>query len=310
MGMSRVVSRVRIAIAATLVTAGAAALFSTGALHSAYAGEPSGPVAAALPTPKDFVSNLDVECYDTPGPALNLTVALSHLNPVLLSLGLPAHNAIIRELVETCVPVMKNNVSPPSTSLPFIQYVDFACYRLETAALQVQPTINLRHLNPVLGTLPGHDVKMVQADELCLPVAKNNQLPPTTEILDLIRFLDLECYKVTEAQIHPDFAVTLRQLNPLLTSILPHTMRLTSSPRKLCVPVRKNQQVIPDASLNIIRWVDLERFPALQPIQINPVVLTLRHLNPLFSTLPQVQVVLQRAIALMVPVAKNGQTPP
>lgn len=310
MGMSNAMSRTRIAIGGAVVVAGASLLLVSGAPEAQPVDEllVKDPSVAALPTPKDFVTGLDVECYDTPGAALNLTVTLSHLNPVLIAMGLPAHNVIIRELVETCVPVMKNGVSPPSTALPFIQHVDFACYRLEAAALSTAPLLNLRHLNPVFSTLPGHDVRLLQPDRLCLPVAKNNVLPPT-EVLDLVRYLDLECYTVAET-LHPNFGANLSQLNPQLTAIAPHGMTLTSAPRKMCVPVRKNQQVIPSASLNIIQWVDLERFPALQPISINPVGVLLRHLNPMFTTLPQVQVVLQRAIALMVPVSKNGQTPP
>jgi hypothetical protein len=172
------------AIGAILVAGAAAFLTAVPAPPSARADEPS---IAALPTPKDFVTNLDTECYDTPGPALNLTVTLTHLNPVLLGLGLAPHNVVIRELLETCVPVMKNNVSPPSTSLPFVQHVDFACYRVDAAVLQNPPTINLRHLNPVLSALPAHDVKLVQPERLCLPVAKNNTLPPT-EVLDLVKY--------------------------------------------------------------------------------------------------------------------------
>jgi hypothetical protein len=76
------------------------------------------------------------------------------------------------------------------------------------------------------------------------------------------------------------------------------------------VPVRKNQQNIPAASLNILRWVDLEKFPAAPNVVIAPVNLMLRHLNPLFVNLPQVPVTLQDANSLLVPVAKNNQLPP
>jgi len=89
----------------------------------------------ALPGAKQFVSGLDLECFDTPGPALNIGVTLTHLNPVLQALGLAPHNVIIRELRQTCVPVRKNGVFPSPAALPYIRHVDFACYRVEAAPL-------------------------------------------------------------------------------------------------------------------------------------------------------------------------------
>ncbi len=266
--------------------------------------------AQALPTPKDFVGGLDLECFATQGAALNLGMTLTHLNPVLVQLGLPAHNVTIRNLVETCVPVKKNGVSPPSTALPFIQHVDFACYKLEAAALASNPVINLRHLNPVLQQmgLPAHNVKLLSPDTLCVPVIKNNVSPPA-EVLAFVRFLDLECWNVSEDP-HPTFPLGLEQLNPQLLNIPRHNVTLVSSPRKLCVPVRKNQQAIPAAALDIIRWVDLERFTMSPTVTLPPTPVVLRHINPLLSTLAPFTVVLERAQALMVPVAKNGATPP
>jgi hypothetical protein len=301
MDMSRALSRARFVVGGAFLAATAALLYPTG--------EPAAqPTTEALPTPKDFVSGLDLECFATQGPALNLGIQLTHLNPVLLALGLPSHDGVIRELTETCVPVMKNGVSPSSTALPFIQHVDFACYRLESPALVNPPSITLAHLNPVLAQFPRHNVKLLQPDELCLPVMKNNVVPPA-EVLDLVRYLDLECWNVAEDP-HSVFTLALRQLNPQLVNIPQHNMTLDTSPRKLCVPVRKNQQVIPAASLNIIRWVDLERFTARPPVVINPVTVVLRHLNPLFTTLAPITVVLQTAQALMVPVSKNNNNPP
>lgn len=304
MNTSRAFSRARFVVGGSLLAATALLLVPASAPQAQ-------PQTQALPTPKDFVSGLDLECFATQGPALNFTLSLTHLNPVLVALGLPTHTGIIRELTETCVPVMKNTTQPSSTALPFIQHVDFACYRLESPALANPPTINLRHLNPVLSALPAHDVRMNQPDELCLPVMKNGVQPPS-EVANLVRYLDLECWNVTPITAHPSFNVNLRQLNPQLTTAIPvHNMNLDPSGlRKLCVPVRKNQQVIPSDVLNIIRWVDMERWPARPPVTVSPVTVVLNHLNPLFTTLAPVTVVLQTAQALLVPVAKNGQTPP
>jgi hypothetical protein len=104
--------------------------------------------------------------------------------------------------------------------------------------------------------------------------------------------------------------VGLSQLNPQLMGIPPHPMTLEGSRRQLCVPVRKNAQAIPQAILDLIRWIDLEKFPAVANVVIAPVAVQLRHLNPLFVNLPPVPVVLQTANSLMVPVAKNGVFPP
>lgn len=304
MTSSRALSRARFTVGGALIAA-AALLLVPGDAPRAQ------PQTSALPTPKDFVTGLDLECFATPGGALNFQLTLSHLNPVLVAAGLPAHGVVIRELVETCVPVMKNNVSPPSTAFPFIQHVDFACFRLDAQALANPFLLNLRHLNPVLTGQPAHNVRMTQPDELCLPVIKNGVQPPA-EVANLVRFLDLECWNITPETALPAFNLNLRQLNPQLTTAIPvHNMNLEpSGVRKLCVPVRKNTQAIPADVLNIIRWVDMERFPARPPVTVNPVAVVLNHLNPLFSTLPPFTVVLQTAQALLVPVAKNNQTPP
>jgi hypothetical protein len=87
-------------------------------------------------------------------------------------------------------------------------------------------------------------------------------------------------------------------------------MTLDASQRQLCVPVLKNAQMIPPEILNVVRWIDLEKFPASPNVMIAPVNVQLKHLNPLFANQPWVPVVLQEANSLLVPVAKNGVIPP
>jgi len=87
-------------------------------------------------------------------------------------------------------------------------------------------------------------------------------------------------------------------------------MTLVASPRQMCVPVRKNNQPIPANVLNIVQWIDLEKFAASPLVLIPPVNVMLTHLNPLFATLPPVPVTLRQASALQVPVSKNGTPPP
>jgi hypothetical protein len=276
---------------------------------TAAASTAPGATLAALPGPHAFVSGLDLECYATPGPALDVGVTLSHLNPVLQGLGLPAHNVVLRELQQTCVPVMKNGVMPASPALDFIRHVDLACYRVDAAPLASPVTLSLKHLNPVFASLPLHYVSLVGPSQLCVPVMKNGVAPPA-DVIDLVRYIDLECYRADPVTSHPNFAAMLQQLNPQLTGIPGHGMTLGPANRQLCVPVRKNNQVIPAASLDIIRWIDLEKFTASPAVSIAPKYVVLGHLNPLFATLPRVGVTLQTATSLMVPVAKNGQLPP
>src|SRR5678815_2175354 len=131
--------------------------------------------AQALPTPKQLVSGLDLGCYRTPGPSMDFDLTLTHLNPVLRDLGLPQHQVRIKELVQTCVPVRKNNAWPAQPALPFIRHIDFACYRVEAEPFPSPIAINLTHLNPVLANLPQHTVYLERPAQLCLPVAKNGK---------------------------------------------------------------------------------------------------------------------------------------
>ena len=303
--VSCVWSRTRIVLGTVTVGSAVAAVVAA----TAAASPPEDELAAALtlPGPNSFVSGLDLECFDTPGPPLGVGLVLSQLNPVLQQLGVPPHDVAVRELVQTCVPVMKNGVPPPPAALPFIQHVDLACYRVDAAPLGSAVPLTLKHLNPVLANLPAHAVLLPQPNQLCVPVGKNGVVPPP-EVLRLAQFIDLECYNVDTGG-YPTFGVSLRQLNPQLANIPVHPLTLVPQPRQLCVPVQKNQQPIPPDVLAIVRWIDLEKFAA-SPIALPPVNVVLNHLNPLFTTLPRVPVVLQRASALMVPVSKNGVVPP
>lgn len=265
--------------------------------------------AQALPSPRAMAAGLDVECYKTPGESPNIPLNLTHLNPVLLQLGLQPTQVIVRELSHTCVPVRKNNTFPGPLALPYVRHVDFACYRLEANPLANPQPLNLTHLNPVLANLPVHNVVLEKPAHLCVPVAKNGILPPAA-VLAVVQYLDLLCYDA-DPQQHPQFNVLLSQLNPQLQNIAPHNMTLTQeAPRQLCVPVRKNNQFIPAPALARIQWIDLERFKAQPNVVIAPVSVILQHLNPLLVGQPQFKVSLETANSLMVPVAKNGQLPP
>jgi hypothetical protein len=266
--------------------------------------------AQALPTPSAVATSLDLECYRTPGPPLNASVNLTQLNPVLKALGVPTQLATIGNLAQTCVPVQKDASPPAPGALPFVSQIDFACYHIDVPPLPNPVALKLTHINPLLVQkgLPKHDVTLTQGTQLCLPVAKN-QIVPQGNVLQLAEFLDLECFD-TDPGPHPVFSVNLTQLNPQLTGIPPHAMTLGPTPRHLCVPVRKGNQMIPAPILNIVQWIDAEKFLATPAVTIAPVLVELQHLNPLFAGAAHMMVTLDTAISLMVPVAKNGHAPP
>lgn len=272
-------------------------------------GEPvTGPRVAAppLPTPRDFVSGLDLECYDTPGTSRGDVLTLTHLNPVLVALGLPPHVVEMKELVHSCFPVMKNNTVPPAWQ--FLRHASFGCYRIESRALEAPVPLALSHLNPLFAHLPRHLVALTKPDTLCVPIQMDND-PPPEGIIDLVRYLDLECWEV-EADDHPAFGVHVAHISPQLEIRIPaHNLHVQPQNRRLCVPVRKNDQHIPAEALNIIRWVDLERFTGGFTVNI-PVNLRLQHLNPLFASWPDAPLQLVTSRWFMAPVAKNEELPP
>lgn len=292
----------------------AAIVLAAGAVPAvASPGESGAPAAIdaaamALPGAHSFVSGLDLECFDTPGPELNLQLQLAQLDPGLLPLGLQRHDATVRELVQTCVPVQKNGVSPHPAALSFIQQADLACYRIDAAPLAAPTPLRLRHLNPELATLPAHTVSLIQPVQLCVPVAKDGVVP-APDVLRLIQFIALECYAI-DPGAHPSFGVSLKQLDPQLAEIPGHQTTLVPAPGQVCVPVQKNTQVIPADVLAIVRWIELERFTASPAVIVPPVAAVLGHLDPLLTTLPRTPVVLQQASAVMAPVFKNGEAPP
>lgn len=264
------------------------------------------PAALDPPTPARFVANLDLECFRTSEytpPPLPAPIVLSHLNPVLADQ--PRWEiGRLGPRTQLCSPVAKNEVIPPKDVLEFVRYVDLSCYRIDGPRLQV-PLV-LSHLNPVLADLPRREVVMMAPETLCLPVLKNSAQPPA-EVLELVRYLDLVCYSETP-QVPMGRKLLLTQLNPEL-AVIPPTTVLVQENRQLCVPVRKNDQQIPERVLEIVRWVDLETYAIAAP-DLRQIQLRLRHINPLLVELPPESATLLARETLAVPVAKNGKFPP
>jgi hypothetical protein len=280
----------------------AAALIGTAAVGSAAPATK----AAALPSPIQFVSNLDLECFGTSAytpPPLTSPLTLSHLNPVLVNQPRWTVTSL-GPRTQLCSPVAKNGKIPPNNVLPFIRFVDLSCYRIGGPTINV-PLV-LDHLNPVLSHLPRRQVTVVAPEQLCVPVIKNNSLPPA-DVLRLVQYIDLVCFRETPP-VPMNESLRLTQLNPVLAPLPDADVRVTSN-RQLCVPVRKNQQVIPDDILKIVQWIDLEKFDIIAP-SLPAIELRLRHINPLLTGLPIEPATLVSRQQLAVPVAKNGNIPP
>lgn len=191
------------------------------------------------------------------------------------------------------------------------RFLDLRCYQIPNQPALLAP-LTLSHLNPVLQQmgLPDEDVVLGQPNQLCLPVRKNNQNIPL-EVLNFLRWLDLKCYKIGGPSV--DVGLHLDHLNPVIAGLIgPGLDVKVREPEQLCVPVSKNNTVVPTAVLDFIQWIDLKcyRVEAQPPILNVPI--TLRHLNPLFAALPAETTTLfgPYPTQLCVPVAKNGKIPP
>jgi hypothetical protein len=249
-----------------------------------------------------------LECYHSDGqPPVN-ELKIRQLNPVLKGV-LPNQKIRVDELMETCVPVSKNQVTPPAEVLRFIRWVDLACYRADADPVDV--TVNLRHLNPVLQDLPDENVRLKQLKRFCSPVRKNfSDIEPP--VRRLVEHLDFACYEFEELTPSANRNLTLSHLNPVIRNF-GYNDRFVQLKRadQLCVPVAKNQQPLPEDVQHVVEWVDFAAYrtePIAFPSPAFP--LTLSQLNPLFAGAPITQTVLMNPRRLLVPVAKNQVLPP
>lgn len=284
--------------------------FASGLLLLAVLALPAAVAAQALPTPGRFVGNLDVRCYRIPNqPPLNVNLRLDHLNPVFISKGLPPEFVTLFEPQELCVPVQKDHQVPPDDVLPFIRYVDLKCYRITGPSIDVDLTLS--QLNPVIVDKFGKELKVTvrEPQQLCVPVAKNNLVPPL-EIRRLISQLDVKCYRVESDQIAGG-DVNLTHLNPLFNNTAAENVKFVQqAPRQLCVPVAKNLQFPPAEIRQIVQFADVLCYDILgAPLNMQ---LVLNHLNPVLRNmgLPAENVPVTDSTKLCVPVAKDGQFPP
>lgn len=264
-----------------------------------------------LPSPASFVRNLDVRCYKITNPPPGATLRLDHLNPALVGMGLPFEIVTLNDAQELCVPVYKDTVVPPPDVLPFIRFVDWKCYGITGPSLNLPLALN--QLNPVIVNLLGPTLNVIvrEPQQLCVPVFKNNS-PPPAAVAQLVRWLDVKCYRVESTQNPGGKQVRLTHLNPLITQP-PETVTFLNppNPSQLCVPVKKNLVSPPAAVLPIVQYSDVlcYRINGL-PLNQN---FTLTHLNPVLLGMglpPETNVPVTNSTELCVPVAKNGFFPP
>jgi hypothetical protein len=287
--------------------------------------------ARSLPTPANLANWSDLKCYQPLGsqaPPLNVNLTISQLNPRFLppNANIPDHNVQVNDLQQLCVPVDKNDRQPPADTLPVVQYFDLACYNITvTQGNPALPGLILWHRNPVLTippvgnpnpflpvSLSREAVKLnVPPSQLCVPVAKNGiaNIPP--EVLQVIQFLDFECYDFsTETQLVPlNLNLSLTHLNPVLVSQgQPKENVFVTTPRQICTPVNKNHFQIPSGVLPLISHVDLKKYDItstsggnLPPMTTQ---LTISQLDPLLTTLPAFSVNQLQPKQLALPVHK------
>jgi hypothetical protein len=266
------------------------------------------PAPENAPSPRGFVSQLDLECRPAHGVPPAAAVGVRQLNPVLKD-KIPNQNTPLGELDEVCVPVAKNGQIPSPKALEVIRWVDVACYRATGPHTDV--TLDISHLNPQLTDLPDEKVTMARLEQVCLPVSKNGSvLPPA--IKHLVSHFDLGCYGLEGPTRDADRTLALDHLNPVIVGMgQPDHLVKMRRPHQLCVPIAKNNQPVPAGVLPYIEWADFLKYRVEPQAAIPVLPLWLTHLNPLYADRPPFFTVLEPdRVRLMVPVAKNGQLPP
>lgn len=197
------------------------------------------PPAQVLP----FISQIDLACYRAEADPVDVPVNLRHLNPVLRDM--PDMNVRLKELKRFCSPVRKNFADLPDAVHRFVRHVDLACYELEELTPPANRNLWLSHLNPVVRELglPDRFVQLERANQLCVPVGKNQQ-PIPEDVLRAVEWIDLLQYQIDPITPTPPFPLWLSQLNPLFAGT-PPAATVLEEPRTLMVPVAKNNHLPP-----------------------------------------------------------------
>jgi hypothetical protein len=194
----------------------------------------------------------------------------------------------------------------PPSPYAIVSQLDFECR--PAAGPPVAANLFVRQLNPVLqGRIPNQWVPLGPLEEVCVPVAKNGQIPgPAARAF--IQWMDLACYQAQSAD--PDVDVVLSHLNPVLAGLPDESVEIGPL-EQICVPVRKNDSVLPPAVEAMVEHVDVGCYH-VEPTEDADRTLVLSHLNPVIRAmgLPNRTVEVHRAHQLCVPIAKNQQPVP
>jgi hypothetical protein len=121
----------------------------------------------------------------------------------------------------------------------------------------------------------------------------------------------LACYELEQPTSLANRPLWLSHLNPIVKAFgFPDRQAVLQRANQLCVPVAKNQEVIPEDVLQRVQYIDLLAYQTARPLVPPPFPLVLSFLNPLFADAPPMQAVLHDPGPLLVPVAKNHVIPP
>lgn len=191
----------------------------------------------------------------------------------------------------------------------FVSNLDVRCYDIPNQ-LPINLPLRLDHLNPLFieKGFPVEHVTVKEPQQLCVPVAKNNVMPPNN-VLPYIRFVDWKCYGIDGPSL--DYQLRLDHLNPVIREKFgPSLEVVVREPQQLCVPVMKNNSAPPPAVRQLIQWLDVKCYRVeAHTTDAGPITLT--HLNPLFAaTAGEPAEITGPPTQLCVPVAKNQAYPP
>ena len=133
----------------------------------------------------------------------------------------------------------------------------------------------------------------------------------------IVRHVDTACYRLEEPTSSADTALDLSHLNPVIRAMnLPDRKVEMKRAHRLCVPIGKGQEQIPDIVRERVEWIDFLQYIITPQTAVDvgpfqaPIPLWLHHMNPLFVEQPPFFVALTPTLNLMVPVAKDDTLPP
>ena len=222
-------------------------------------------------------------------------------------------SAIVGLLLLLATNTRAGNDAPLSADISpmgLVSNLDLSCHRSRGGRPPVD-VLQITHLNPVLQEMGLHEQEIFlhRLEQLCVPVAKNDVMPPE-QYMEIVRWVDLACFAAT-SESH-EIELQLSQLNPVLVEMgIPDQDILMGQLRQLCVPVVKNDVFPPEEVLELVRYIDVACYDIETPAP-HPFPLHLTHLNPVLidEGLKEQPVEVHIPKQLCVPVMKEHEIPP